>query len=274
MNSKKILYSKGRNDENYTPKYAVEPLISFIPNNIFPYIIWCPFDKADSEFVKLFEYIGYTVIHSHIDNGQDFYEYEPKEWDVIISNPPFTKKRQIFERALSFNKPFALLMTNTWLNDSAPKQLFKDKELQLLMFDKRIDFDGQKKITFSSSYYCYNFLPKQIIMEELLKNNNMTKQTKPKNEIVSIGDEFRHKFSDKLLDDFTHANMRLYKSLKPLSRKKAHEQAIYEYKIIEQFIINKITAIRDEVVGKKDICDNGWNDYRQEIIEIFNKHLK
>jgi len=31
-------------------------------------------------------------------------------------------------------------MTNTWLNDSAPKQLFKDKELQLLMFDKRIDF--------------------------------------------------------------------------------------------------------------------------------------
>jgi len=45
--------------------------------------------------------------------------------------------------------------------------------------------------------------------------------------------------------------MRLYKSLKPLSRKKAHEQAIYEYKIIEQFIINKITGIRDEVVGKK-----------------------
>ena len=99
-------------------------------------------------------------------------------------------------------------------------------------------------------------------------------ELREENEIVSIGDEFRHKFSDKLLDDFTHANMRLYKSLKPLSRKKAHEQAIYEYKIIEQFIINKITAIRDEVVGKKDICDNGWNYYCQEIIEIFNKHLK
>jgi len=66
---------------------------------------------------------------------------------------------------LSFGKPFALLMTNTWLNDSAPKQLFKDKDLQLLMFDKRIQFDNQKKITFSSSYYCWNLLPKQIIME-------------------------------------------------------------------------------------------------------------
>ena len=62
-------------------------------------------------------------------------------------------------------------MSNTWLNDSAPKQLFKDKELQLLMFDKRMKFlnNGtiQNKITFSSSYFCYNFLPKQIIMEEL-----------------------------------------------------------------------------------------------------------
>ena len=51
-------------------------------------------------------------------------------------------------------------------------QLFKDKDLQLLMFDKRMKFispDGRNndKITFSSSYYCWNFLPKQIIMEEL-----------------------------------------------------------------------------------------------------------
>ena len=91
---------------------------------------------------------------------------------MIVSNPPFTDKRKFFERALSFNKPFALIMTNTWLNDSAPKQLFKDKDLQLLMFDKRMKFispDGRNndKITFSSSYYCWNILPKQIKMEEL-----------------------------------------------------------------------------------------------------------
>ncbi len=104
--------------------------------------------------------------------GNDFYTYEPSEpWDCIVSNPPFTNKRRIFERALSFNKPFALIMSNTWLNDSAPKQLFKDRDLQLLMFDKRMKFmnngEIQNKITFSSSYYCWNFLPKQIIMEEL-----------------------------------------------------------------------------------------------------------
>lgn len=111
------------------------------------------------------------MIYSHIDYGQDFYEYEPLIWDVIVSNPPFTGKRKIFERALSFDKPFALIMSNTWLNDSAPKQLFKNKQLELLMFEQRMLFNNRgnidKRITFSSSYFCHNFLPKQIIIESL-----------------------------------------------------------------------------------------------------------
>lgn len=168
INSKEVLYSRGNNDECMTPNYGVEPIIKYIPQNA---VVWCPFDKEDSEFVKQIRQSGHKVIATHIDNGEDFYTYEPEHWDCIISNPPFTNKRLIFERALSFNKPFALIMSNTWLNDSAPKQLFKDRDLQLLMFDKRMKFMNngkvQNKITFSSSYYCWNFLPKQIIMEEL-----------------------------------------------------------------------------------------------------------
>lgn len=169
INSKEVLYSRGNNDECMTPNYGVEPIIKYIPQNA---VVWCPFDKEDSEFVKQIRQSGHKVIATHSDNGEDFYTYEPNEhWDCIISNPPFTNKRLIFERALSFNKPFALIMSNTWLNDSAPKQLFKDRDLQLLMFDKRMKFINngkvQNKITFSSSYYCWNFLPKQIIMEEL-----------------------------------------------------------------------------------------------------------
>lgn len=166
MNSAKILYSNGNNDEKYTPAYAVMPLLKFLDKK---QIIWCPFDTEDSQYVKVLKQNGFTVINSHISEGKNFFEYEPENWDILISNPPFTGKRKIFERALSFNKPFALLMTNTWLNDSAPKQLFKDKDLQLLMFEQRIQFDNQNKITFSSSYFCYNLLPKQIIIEKLIK---------------------------------------------------------------------------------------------------------
>lgn len=166
MDSSKILYSNGNNDEKYTPAYAVTPLLKYLDKR---QIIWCPFDTEDSQYVKVLKQNGFTVINSHISEGKDFFEYEPENWNILISNPPFTNKRKIFERALSFNKPFALLMTNTWLNDSAPKQLFKDKDLQLLMFEQRIQFDDQNKITFSSSYYCWNLLPKQIIMERLNK---------------------------------------------------------------------------------------------------------
>lgn len=168
IDSKKLMYSPGNNDECWTPSYGVEPILEYIDKNV---VVWCPFDTEESEFVKQISKQN-EVVYSHISLGQDFFTYEPLHWDVIVSNPPFTNKRKYFERALSFNKPFALIMTNTWLNDSAPKQLFKDKDLQLLMFDKRMKFispDGRNndKITFSSSYYCWNFLPKQIIMKEL-----------------------------------------------------------------------------------------------------------
>lgn len=168
IKSGEVLYSSGSNDECYTPAYGVEPILKYIPKDA---IVWCPFDLDGSWFVKLISKT-HKVVSSHISMGEDFFTYQPKKWDVIISNPPFTGKRQIFERALSFEKPFALIMANTWLNDAAPKQLFKEKELQLLMFDKRMKFYQPNvgyvnKITFSSSYFCWNFLPKQIIMEEL-----------------------------------------------------------------------------------------------------------
>lgn len=169
LKSNEVFYSKGNNDECYTPVEAVLPILEYIPKDK---IIWCPFDTEESNFVKILKQNNFKVVYSHIDNGGDFFISEPDNWDIIISNPPFTNKRKYFERALSFNKPFALIMSITWLNDSAPKQIFAEKELQLLMFDKRIRFikpNGERmgSPTFSSAYFCYNFLPKQIIMKKL-----------------------------------------------------------------------------------------------------------
>lgn len=95
MDSQNILYSKGKNDECLTLNYAVKPILKYIPKD---FIVWCPFDLETSEFVKQIRANGNKVIATHIINGQDFYTYEPKEkWDYIISNPPFTNKRKIFE---------------------------------------------------------------------------------------------------------------------------------------------------------------------------------
>lgn len=58
-------------------------------------------------------------------------------------------------------------MSNLALNDSFPCRLFKDKELQLLMFDKRIQYNLLERIPFASSYFCHKLLPKQIVFENL-----------------------------------------------------------------------------------------------------------
>lgn len=169
MNSQEIAYSKGKNDECFTLDYAVAPILKYIPANV---VVWCPFDNKDSEFVKQISKTN-KVVFSNISEGKDFFEYEPDNWDMIVSNPPFSNKRKYFERAIDLGKPFALIMTNTWLNDSAPKQIFKDIGLQLLMFDKRMLFRNggvvNNKITFSSSYFCRNFLPQQLIIENLIR---------------------------------------------------------------------------------------------------------
>jgi hypothetical protein len=175
FDSKALLHSVGGfvgSDEAYTPSYAVEPILKYIPKDA---VVWCPFDTENSEFVKMIRANGNKVIASHIEDGKDFFEWEPDEhWDIIISNPPFKNKRKFFERALSFEKPFALLMTMAWLNDRYSKQVFIDAgaDMELFMFDKRIRFtnpDGRPndKITFSSGYYCTGFLPQQIVLEEL-----------------------------------------------------------------------------------------------------------
>jgi hypothetical protein len=175
-NSKTYIPVMKNNDECYTQDVSVYPILKFIPENA---IVWCPFDKHDSNFVKMISRKN-KVIYSHIETGHNFLEWEPDEhWDVIISNPPFTNKKIFFERALSFNKPFAFIMSNTWLNDSGPHRLFAKKDLQLLMFDRRMKFNmpdeshliGKRKdlISFSSSYFCWNFLPKQIIMDTIPK---------------------------------------------------------------------------------------------------------
>lgn len=184
MDSRKVLYNKIGDDETYTFEYSVEPIVKYIKQyrdkQYFvcyrDLVVWAPFDKKDSAFVKMIGEIPLvTVVFSHIDNGQDFFEYEPESWDIIVSNPPFKNKRKFFERALDLGKPFALIMTLTIFNDKYPIWSFYEREMQvqLLKFDKRMEFEQKgevkRKITFQSGYICYNFLPRDFILEVLNK---------------------------------------------------------------------------------------------------------
>ena len=159
---------KNKNDERYTPPILVKPIIKYIkPHST----IWCPFDTENSEFVILLKQAGHKVIYSHIDLGQDFFEYEPnEEYDYIISNPPFSRKLEVLDRLYKLNKPFAMLMNIECLNYQVMGEFFINKPLQLLIVDKKVSFDGNTA-SFNTSYFCKDMLPKDLIFHHLENNN-------------------------------------------------------------------------------------------------------
>ena len=157
-------------DEVYTPSYAVKPILKYIkPTDV----AWCPFDMEDSEYVKLIRENGNKVIATHIDTGNNFFEYEPEEYyDVIISNPPFSIKDDIIKRLYELNKSYAILLPIPSLQGQ--KRFPYMKDCQALIFDKRINYytnpikkEIQKGVSFGSFYLCRNFLPNDLIFEEL-----------------------------------------------------------------------------------------------------------
>lgn len=159
-------------DETYTPDYAVKPILKYINMLGSSLTVWCPFDTEDSEFVKLIRAAGHKVIATHIDNGKNFFEYEPEEYDCIVSNPPFSIKDLILKRLYELNKPYAMLLPLPSLQGQKRFPYIKDCEA--LIFDKRINYfkdlktkEIQKGISFASFYLCKNFLPEKLIFEEL-----------------------------------------------------------------------------------------------------------
>lgn len=153
-------------DEYYTPPILVEPIIQYAKGTI-----WCPFDTAESEFVNQLKKNGNQVIHSHICEGKDFFEYEPEKYDMVISNPPFSRKLEVLKRLYELNKPFAMVLGLPILNYQEVGNFFLDKELQLLIVDKKVSFDGNTA-SFNNSYFCFKMLPRDLMFVHLENNNS------------------------------------------------------------------------------------------------------
>lgn len=162
-------------DEMYTPFYACEPLLKYIPND---WKIWCPCDEEWSAYVRLFREHGYTVIRSSLAEGKDFFEYEPDgPYDIIITNPPFSLKDKMLKRLDELGKPFAILLPLNSLQGQTRYEVFLHG-IQLLAFDKRIGFHSTENMQtptegspFASAYFCRGVLPKDLIVEKLVKYN-------------------------------------------------------------------------------------------------------
>ena len=98
--------------------------------------------------------LGFNVIHEPID----FFE-NTHLGDLIVSNPPFTKKKEVLETLLRINKPFILLMPLATLATAYCRRLFSSGGLLLIMPKKRIQFIKEgtttSKCNYESAFFCY-----------------------------------------------------------------------------------------------------------------------
>jgi hypothetical protein len=152
-----------QHDDYMTPKYAWENIIDFIPKNR---VIWESF-YGNGKSGSYLQELGFDVIHQPVD----FFENDLGE--IIITNPPFSKIKEIMKRLIVLDKPFILILPSSKINTSYFRA-WKDKGLQIIIPRKRIHFEKhiegkpvesmKKACNFDCFYYCYKMqLPKDIV---------------------------------------------------------------------------------------------------------------
>ena len=142
-----------KHDDYMTPKSAWENIKHIIPKDK---VIWEAF-YGDGKSGTYLKELGFNVIHEPVDF------FETDAGDIIVSNPPFTKVKEILQRLMILDKPFILILPSSKINTLYFRE-WKDKHIQIIIPRKRIQFEkhvngqaikGKSDCNFDCFYYCY-----------------------------------------------------------------------------------------------------------------------
>ena len=151
-----------KNDQYETPKYIWEMLAPFVDKN---HTIYEPFYCSGLSKQYLNE-LGYKNV-IHVD--EDFYDnYDKYEYDIIISNPPYSNKKKVFDTLKIIDKPFIMIVPVSTITKKFFRDKFKDDDITMLIPNKRLQFSKKgntlSRCWFDTLFLCYKMnLKKQII---------------------------------------------------------------------------------------------------------------
>ena len=136
---------------------------------IYPYMknyvsLYEPFycSGKSGEILKSF---GLNVIHE----DEDFFEnYMKHDYDLIVSNPPFSIKKQVFDTLHKINKPFIMISPVSIITKLFFREKYEDEDITILIPLRRLQFSKKDKqlsrCWFDCIFVCYKLgLDKQII---------------------------------------------------------------------------------------------------------------
>ena len=136
-------------DDYFTPRQAWQEIEAYLPKNK---LIWEAFYNKDSLSPDYLRELGCSVVSEDVD----FFQSNIAE--ILISNPPFSCKKKVFERLRELDKPFILLVPVSTIT----KQFYQDYFAQrcgIIIPKKRIHFikgkDQTTRCWFDTLFICY-----------------------------------------------------------------------------------------------------------------------
>lgn len=146
-----------KHDDYMTPKSAWENIVDYIPKDK---VIWEAF-YGDGKSGEYLTELGFNVIHEE----KDFFTNNLGE--IIVSNPPFSKKKEVLTRLKELDKPFIMIMPCSTLTTQYFRKLFSKSEdrIQIIIPRRRIHFvklingkrpeNWKNACNFDCFYFCY-----------------------------------------------------------------------------------------------------------------------
>lgn len=135
-------------DEYFTPYEAWYNIRNYIPEGK---IVWEPF-CGDGTSATHLQLLGFQVICKPEDNF-----FENNKGEIVVTNPPFSCKKQVMRRLKEIDKPFIIICPSAMLCTKYFKKLFPD--IQIIVPKTRINFAKntleKSRCNFDCYYYCY-----------------------------------------------------------------------------------------------------------------------
>jgi hypothetical protein len=134
-------------DHYETPRRAYEDIASLIAGRFQR--IYDPFycEGRCKQYIQ--EVLGGEVLHEPVDG---FQRIDPNTFDVIVTNPPFTRKYEVISFLAEYGKPIMILLPFETICTLKYKALHQPG-WQLIVPSRRIQFEQQGK-TVRTNFHC------------------------------------------------------------------------------------------------------------------------
>ena len=134
------------NDEYYTTLKIWESIRDYIPKNK---IIWECFYSPNSQSANHLQNLGFEVVWKDVDFFTNNYG------DILVSNLPFSKKKEVLTRLKQLDKPFIMVFPTQSIQTKFFKELFKDDKIQIIFPSEKLHYEGAKDSKGASFYTCF-----------------------------------------------------------------------------------------------------------------------